>query len=86
MHCRGRLGIVVVALHDDVAADDDLAERLAVARHLVALVVHHAQLAGGDQFDALPRLDRGPFVAGKRRRAPAAARRCVIDGAVSVRP
>ena len=41
----GGLGIVVIALHHDVAARDDLAERGAVARNLAAFRVHHAQLA-----------------------------------------
>ena len=63
---RGRLGIVVVALHHDVAAHDDLADRRAVVRHLAPLVVDHAQLAGRDQLDALPRLDHGAL--GRRQR------------------
>src|SRR5207247_8946643 len=54
---RGRLGIVVVALHDDVAADHDLAERLAVARYFPSALVDHAQVARRDELDALPPLD-----------------------------
>ena len=41
--------------------------RLAVARHLVAVVVHDAQLARGDQLDALPRLDRARSRGDERR-------------------
>src|ERR1043166_7632882 len=58
---RGRLGIVVVTLHHDVAADDDLADRDAVARDIVALLVDDAQVARGDQLHALTRLDDGSF-------------------------
>src|SRR5262245_30607097 len=53
------LGVVVVALHDDVAADGDLTQRLAVVRYLAAGLVHHPQLARTDQLDALARLDPG---------------------------
>src|SRR5438094_5706597 len=54
---RGRLGIVVLAPHADVAADHDLAERLAVARYFPSALVDHAQVARRDELDALPRLD-----------------------------
>ena len=55
-----RLGVVVIAFHDDVAAHGDLAQRLAVVRHLAAVLVHHPELAGADQLDALARLDLAP--------------------------
>ena len=58
---RSRLRIVVVPLHHDIAAHDDLAHRRAVVRHLVALVVHDDQFARGDQFDALSRLLHRPI-------------------------
>ena len=41
----GRIGVVVVALHHDVAANGYLAEGLTVMRHLIAGVVNDAQLA-----------------------------------------
>src|SRR5688500_18453235 len=53
----GRVGIVVIAGHHDVAARDDLSGRLAVGRNIAALVVDDAQLTGGDQLDALTGLD-----------------------------
>src|SRR6266566_8896061 len=56
----GRLGVVVVAVHHDVPAHHDLAQRLAVRGHLHALLVHHPQLARGDQLDAGPGLDHRP--------------------------
>src|SRR5689334_7649152 len=52
-------GIVEIALHDDVAARDDLSERLAVARDLAAFGVDHAQFSGRDQLDALTGFDFG---------------------------
>ena len=52
--------IAVVAVEDHVAAHDDLADRAAVVGHLLAgFRVHDAQLAGGDQLNARPRLDGG---------------------------
>ena len=82
---RRGLGIVVVALHHDVAAHDDLAERLAIVRDLVAVVVYDLQLAGGDQLDALARLDRRAFV---RRQLACSGRgsQTVMNGDVSVSP
>ena len=62
---RRRVGIVVVALHHGVAADDDLADRRAVARHVAAVFVDHAQLAGGEQLDALARFDHGAVGGGQ---------------------
>src|SRR5688572_31419215 len=53
----GGFRIVVVTRHDDVAAGDDLARRLAVGGNIAALVVDDTQLAGGNQLHALPRLD-----------------------------
>ena len=41
----GRLRVVVVPLHHDVAAHADLAERLAIMRHFVAGLVKHTQVA-----------------------------------------
>src|SRR5271155_657574 len=52
-----RLGVVVIAFHNDVAADRDLAQRLAVVCHLVAVLVYHFQFTRTDQFDTLARLD-----------------------------
>ena len=74
---RGGRGVrvVVVALHHDVAAHDDLAESLAVVRDLVALLVHDPQLAGGDQLDALAGFDGGAGRPARARRARGAARR-----------
>jgi hypothetical protein len=65
---RGALGclrVVVVTVHDDVAADDDLTHGLPVGGHLGAIAVHHPQLARGDQLDALPGLDDGAFRRGQ---------------------
>ena len=42
---RRRLGIVVVPLHHHVAADDDLADRQSITRHVVARLVDDAQVA-----------------------------------------
>ena len=42
---RGRLRIVVIAFHDDIAADADLAERLPVVRHLRGRIVEHTKIA-----------------------------------------
>src|SRR5439155_15779303 len=42
---RCRIGIVVVAGHHHIAAHADLAQGLAIVRHLIAVVVHHNQLA-----------------------------------------
>jgi hypothetical protein len=53
----GRFRVVVVALHDDVAADDDLAYGLPVGRDLAADGVHYPQLVRGQQLYALLRLD-----------------------------
>src|SRR5687767_5927527 len=55
---RGCLGVVVVTLHDDVAANHDFAQRLSVARYFAAVIVDDAQLARGDELDALARLYR----------------------------
>ena len=52
-----RLGVVVVALHHDVAARDDLADGLAVVRDFLALVVDDPHVARRHELDALPGLD-----------------------------
>jgi hypothetical protein len=54
---RRGLRIVVIPLHDDVAADADLADVSAIVRHLVAGVVEDARIPGRDELDPLPRLD-----------------------------
>src|SRR5207244_12308285 len=56
-HLLGCLGIVVVTLHDHVAAGHDLAQRLAVGRDVLAVAVDAAQLAGADHLPAGQRLD-----------------------------
>ena len=61
-----RLGVVEIALHHDVAARDDLADRLAVGRNLAAVVADHAHFARGDELDALSSLDRRPLVGRQR--------------------
>ena len=53
----GGVGIGEVAGHDDVAAHDDLAEGGAVARDGAHVLVDDAELAGGDELDALAGLD-----------------------------
>ena len=63
----GRFRIVVVAGHDHVAARDDFTLSNAIVRHVVALRVHHAQLARCNQLNTLARFDRGPFADRKRR-------------------
>ena len=83
---RGRLGIVVVALHHDVAAHDDLADRLAVARHVASVLVDHPQLARGDQLDALARLDDGALRAASAPACSGRGSQTVMNGAVSVSP
>ena len=45
----GGLRLLVVAVHDVVAAHDDLAEGLHVARHVVHLQIHHAHFAAGQR-------------------------------------
>src|SRR6266851_5778876 len=49
--------IVVVAAHDNVSADDYLAERLTVGSNVLQLGVDHSQLARRDELHTLPRLD-----------------------------
>ena len=61
-----RVGVVVVALHHDVAAHDDLADGRAVVRDLAVGVVDDQQLAGRDELYALARLDHGA-VGGRQR-------------------
>src|SRR4029079_11685164 len=54
-----RRGIVVVALHNDIAAHGDLAQRPAVVWHFAAVFADDPQLAGADQLNALASLDPG---------------------------
>src|SRR6202165_1693049 len=61
----GRLRVVVIALHDHVAARHDLAQRVAVSRNALALFVDDAQLARRDQLDARERLDDPELVGSK---------------------
>jgi hypothetical protein len=63
----GGFGIVEVALHHDVPAHHDLAQGLPVGRHLDPVVVVDGQLAGGDELDALARLDRRAVREGQAR-------------------
>src|SRR5262245_49903848 len=51
------LRVAVIALHHDVSACDDLAERFAVARHVISVGRDDAKFARGDELDALARLD-----------------------------
>ena len=60
-----RFGIVVITLHDDVAAGDDLAQRLAVSRYIVAVLVHDPYDSGPEHVHALPRLDAGALARGQ---------------------
>ncbi len=61
-----RLRIIVVPLHDDIAAHADLAECLAVVRDLVQGVIQHAQIAGCDQLHSLARLDHAALLEAQR--------------------
>ncbi len=69
---RRRLRIVVIALHHDIAAHDDLAQSRAVSRHLEVRFVDDADLARGDQLDPLagfehrPRCQRERAILGSR--------------------
>ena len=55
---RRRLGVLVVALHDHVAAHHDLTGGDAVVRDLVAFLVDDEELTGRDELDSLTRLER----------------------------
>ena len=73
-----RLVVTVVAEHDVVAADRDVADRLAVGRHILPVVVENPQRPGDDVGRTLPGAQRGlpvrleviplrlPFVDGQR--------------------
>ena len=56
---RGRVRVAVVAGHDAVAADDDLADPLAVRPHIAPLAVDHPELDARDR----PAGERLPLVA-----------------------
>ena len=72
-----RLGLLVVALHHVVAAHHDLAQRLAVLRDVVHLVVDHAHEIGDDVALALAGQQAGPLLVGRARPTPGATRtRC----------
>ena len=65
----GRFRVVVIAGHDHVAARDDFTLSNAIVRHVVALRVHHAQLARCNQLNPLAGFDRGSEVTfGNQRR------------------
>jgi hypothetical protein len=53
----GRVLVVVVPLHHDVATRNDLAERGPVPGNVAHFFVDDPQVAGRHEFDSLPRLD-----------------------------
>ena len=77
--------VTIVAGHHRVAVHHDLAQRLAVARDLAAFLVHHPEIAGSNQFDALARLD---LAAGARIELACSGRgsQMEINGDTSVNP
>src|SRR5690242_7573756 len=56
-HLFGRLGVFVVALHDHVAARDDLSQRFAVCGHFLPTFVDHTELTRGYELHSSAGLD-----------------------------
>src|SRR5258708_10015242 len=75
-HLPRRLGVVVIALHDDVSPNDDLPQLLTVHGDVVARVVDDPQVTGGDQLDA----GAGFYHRAVHRRQPPLLRAGLADG------
>src|SRR5947209_12562519 len=63
---RRRFGVVIVALHDDIAACHNFAKGRPVVWNLVTLLIDYQEFTGGDQLHSLAGFDGCAFLRGKR--------------------
>src|SRR5260370_17886081 len=61
-----RFRVLVIALHDDIAACHNFAEGLPVVRDLAALLIDYQEFTGGNQLHSLTGFDGCTCLGGER--------------------